>query len=359
MADEPLLLDGAGLDPMSERVYLDLLAQGRGSAAHSAEKFGLGVPAASAILENLRVQGLASRLEGEEREYAAVDPGYALRAIADRMGDQVLRLRDALPRLVEIFERVPPTGIDQTQTSILTDADAVAAWYTRLQHQARTEFLAFDRPPYVSASLDPVEATALDRGVSWRAIYTIESFDDGTTWEEVAELAEQGEQARIAPELPVKLAIVDGRAALVSLTLEPGRISALVTSSAPLIDALRQLFEFHWARSLPLAEARAQDHPQDRPQHPGDDRTTEGAPARFSPVVPEGSIAGAGRTRIPTPEERALIALMAVGMKDDAIARQLQISPRTLRRRSQELMLELEATTRFQAGLEAGRRGWL
>ena len=329
----------AGLDPLSERVYLDLLEHGTSNPARVSEKFGLGVPAASAMLESLRELGLASRLEGDEREYAAVDPGYSLRAIADRMGDQVLRIRESLPRLVELFERVPPSGIDQTQTTILADADAVAAWYTRLQHQARSEFLAFDRPPYVSASLDPVEAIALDRGVVWRAIYTIESFDDGTTWQEVAELAEQGEQARIAPDLPVKLAIVDRRAALVSLTLVPGRISALVTSSKPLIDALVQLFEFHWARSLPLGDARA---------------TFEGGGA-----PPEGAIAGAGRTRGATVEERTLLALMAVGMKDDAIARQLQISPRTLRRRNQELMIELEAGTRFQAGLEAARRGWL
>jgi DNA-binding NarL/FixJ family response regulator len=339
VADDTPFLDVAGLDPLSERVYLDLLTQGRSNAARVSEKFGLGMPAASAILEELRELGLASRLEGAERDYTAVDPGYSLRAIADRMGDQVLRIRESLPKLMELFERVPPTGVDQTQTMVLADADAVAAWYTRLQHQARTEFLAFDRPPYVSASLDPVEATALTRGVEWRAIYTIESFDDGTTWDEVADLAAQGEQARIAPDLPVKLAVVDRRTALVSLTLEPGRISALVTSSQPLVDALRQLFEFHWARSLPLGDARAQ-------------LENGSAPA-------EGAVRGAGRIRSATPEERTLLSLMAVGMKDDAVARQLNISPRTLRRRSQELMNELEASTRFQAGLEAARRGWL
>ncbi|MCS5717226.1 LuxR C-terminal-related transcriptional regulator [Herbiconiux sp. CPCC 205763] len=339
MADDTPFLDVAGLDPLSERVYLDLLTQGRSNAAHVSEKFDLGLPAASAMLEDLRELGLASRLEGAERDYTPVDPGYSLRAIADRMGDQVLRIRESLPKLVELFERVPPTGIDQTQTTVLADADAVAAWYTRLQHQARTEFLAFDRPPYVSASLDPVEATALGRGVEWRAIYTIESFDDGTTWDEVADLAAQGEQARIAPDLPTKLAIVDRRTALVSLTLEPGRISALVTSSQPLVDSLRQLFEFHWARSLPLGDALAQ-------------LENGSAPA-------EGAVKGAGRIRSATAEERTLLSLMAVGMKDDAVARQLQISPRTLRRRSQELMAELEASTRFQAGLEAARRGWL
>jgi DNA-binding NarL/FixJ family response regulator len=137
----------------------------------------------------------------------------------------------------------------------------------------------------------------------------------------------------------VKLAIVDGRSALVSLTLDPGRVTALVTSSAPLVDALRQLFEFHWARSLPLGDAR-------------DDAQRGESP-------PRGPVAGAGRTRDATAEERTLLALMAVGMKDDTIARQLGISPRTLRRRTQDLMVALEADTRFQAGLEAARRGWL
>ncbi|WP_166408963.1 helix-turn-helix domain-containing protein [Labedella phragmitis] len=339
MADAPPFLDVPGLDPLSERVYLDLLRDGRSNAAHVSATFGVGVPAASVILESLREMGLASRLDGEERDYTAVDPGYSLRVIADRMGDQVQRIRQTLPRLVDLFERVPVTEGDLTQTQVLGDADAVAAWYTRLQHEARREFLAFDRPPYVSASLDPVESTALDRGVEWRAIYTIESFDTGTTWDEVAGLAEHGEQARIAPDLPVKLAIVDRRSALVSLTLDSGRVTALVTSSAPLVDALRQLFEFHWARSLPLGDARA------------DAERGEGPP--------RGPVAGAGRTRDATAEERTLLALMAVGMKDDAIARQLGISPRTLRRRTQDLMVALEADTRFQAGIEAARRGWL
>lgn len=339
MADDPLFLDVPGLDPLGERVYLDLLERGRTDAGHVSTAFGLGPAAASAVLESIRELGLASRLEGDDREYTAVDPGYALRVIADRMGDQVQRIRQTLPRLVDLFERVPVTEGDRTQTQVLGDAEAVAAWYTRLQHEAQREFLAFDRPPYVSASLDPVEATALDRGVEWRAIYTIESFDTGTTWDEVAGLAEQGEQARIAPDLPVKLAIVDGRSALVSLTLEPGRITGLVTSSAPLVEALRQLFEFHWARSLPVGEARAL--------------------VDSGEAAPRGAVAGAGRTRGATGEERTLLALMAVGMKDDAIARNLGISPRTLRRRTSDLLDALEAGTRFQAGLEAARRGWL
>jgi sugar-specific transcriptional regulator TrmB len=109
VADDPPFLDVPGLDPLSERVYLDLLENGRSNAAHASSMFGVSVSAASIILESLREMGLASRLDGEERDYTAVDPGYSLRVIADRMGDQVQRIRQTLPRLVDLFERVPVT----------------------------------------------------------------------------------------------------------------------------------------------------------------------------------------------------------------------------------------------------------
>jgi DNA-binding NarL/FixJ family response regulator len=56
--------------------------------------------------------------------------------------------------------------------------------------------------------------------------------------------------------------------------------------------------------------------------------------------------------------ETTLINLLASGMKDEAIARQLGVSGRTLRRRIAQVQEQLGATSRFQAGLQAGRRGW-
>ena len=47
------------------------------------------------------------------------------------------------------------------------------------------------------------------------------------------------------------------------------------------------------------------------------------------------------------------------GATDDVIARQLGISPRTLRRRLHDLFDELGASNRFHAGVEAARRGWV
>ena len=336
MADDLPFLDLAGLSAASERLYVHVLMTGRASVAAIAGQFGLDESTAFEQLENLRQLGLVSRLEGEPPEYAAVDPRYALRAIIDRLSDQALRIREAIPMLVEYFDAAAPGDAASHHAIVLTDPDTVAGWYARLQHQARREFLSFDRPPYVSASLDPFEAAVLARGVDWRAVYTIESFDQATTWDEVERLAEQGEQARITDDLPVKLAIVDDEIALVSLSLEPGRVDALITHAPPLVHALRELFEFHWSRAMPLPEAK--------------ERVAGGASDLA--IAEEFG-------RRPSLEERSILTLMAVGMKDDAIARQLGMSPRTLRRRSQELLAELGAGNRFQAGVEAARRGWL
>ena len=58
-------------------------------------------------------------------------------------------------------------------------------------------------------------------------------------------------------------------------------------------------------------------------------------------------------------QRRLLLAELADGVKDEQIARNLDLSLRTVRRRVASLMSELGVDTRFQAGVEAVRRGWL
>jgi DNA-binding NarL/FixJ family response regulator len=64
-------------------------------------------------------------------------------------------------------------------------------------------------------------------------------------------------------------------------------------------------------------------------------------------------------SRQPTPEETELLELLEQGMKDRAIARALGIGERTVQRRLSRLMSALGAKTRFQAAINAVRRGWL
>ncbi|WP_254552721.1 response regulator transcription factor [Kitasatospora sp. MMS16-BH015] len=60
-----------------------------------------------------------------------------------------------------------------------------------------------------------------------------------------------------------------------------------------------------------------------------------------------------------SPAELELLKMIAAGSTDQAAANRLGISLRTVRRRMEELMNRLEATSRFEAGLKAAKRGWL
>jgi len=59
------------------------------------------------------------------------------------------------------------------------------------------------------------------------------------------------------------------------------------------------------------------------------------------------------------PGDPVVLALLAAGMKDRAIARRLGVCERTVGRRVAALCRDLGAVTRFQAGAEAARRGWI
>nr|WP_279672204.1 helix-turn-helix transcriptional regulator [Flexivirga meconopsidis] len=55
--------------------------------------------------------------------------------------------------------------------------------------------------------------------------------------------------------------------------------------------------------------------------------------------------------------DRRILRLMANGVSDAAISRQIGISSRTVERRVRVIMDRVNATTRFQAGVLAARQG--
>ena len=57
--------------------------------------------------------------------------------------------------------------------------------------------------------------------------------------------------------------------------------------------------------------------------------------------------------------DRRILSLLTVGASDQVVARQLGVSVRTVERRVRYLTEHLGAATRFQAGVQAVRRGWV
>lgn len=310
-------LGAAGVDQFDESVYRSLLARHTAAPAEVAVELGCTRERAARALHRLHEDGLVARLAGRQRRYAAVEPHSAVEALVRSRAAGLDQIRAEVDDLSRLFAAARADGAEQIE--VVHGSDALLRWFVRLQQEAREEVLGLVRPPFAQGLANPAEGTALARGVRYRGVYAPEALD-GANLSEIEDLSSRGEQARVLPGLRVKLAIADRRLALLPLSLDMGDVRAVVIQPSVLLDALVDFFELCWRQAVPLR---------------GD--------------------AGGELDD----EDRSLLALLAAGLKDEAIARRLGWSLRTMRRRMSALQARLGVANRFQAGLMAAQRGWL
>jgi DNA-binding CsgD family transcriptional regulator len=241
----------------------------------------------------------------------------ARRAALWRAGAELDELYHAARRDADRATDVEPVA-DLTELFALTE---------RVQERARERIRWLDRPPYRStperfAAQESLQARRMADGVAYRTLYHQQVYDDADLFASMTRMIEAGEDARVLADLPVKLVIGDDHIAL--LVPEPARAGvagSLVVHASGLLNAFCGLFETLWTLGVPV--------------------TAEEPAVRLSE------------------RDRTIITLMAAGLTDEAIARRLQLSRRTVVRRITALLDRLGATTRFQAGVQAANRGWL
>ncbi|MFE2417654.1 response regulator transcription factor [Streptomyces hokutonensis] len=254
----------------------------------------------------------------------AVDPRVAIRALIRRRETESELIAATAEEMATAYE----AGLLREEPSRLIEVasgeGAIAARLEEMYARAEHEVCLFDTPPYLAPPAPQVDLQAdlLKRGIVSRGIYAASALEDPNTLSRAWNMVELGEQARVLPSVPLKLLVVDGRRALLPLTSsEAGGYCAVVVWHSAVTEALQKLFELAWQQATPL-----------------------------------GRPAGNGEL---SEDEQALTRLLAAGLKDEAVARHLGISLRTLRRRVSDLQERLGAASRFQLGLRAAQRGWL
>ncbi|MEV6262423.1 helix-turn-helix transcriptional regulator [Streptomyces sp. NPDC051784] len=321
------MLEPVGLDEGSERAYRLLLHRLRLSPQELAETHDMTSAQARQALDRLVASGLAT-VTGRPARYTAVDPRHGLTALIRSRQAELDATATALESYAaEYHERVLRTD-PRRLVEVIEGPTAVADRLSDLILGAEQEILAFDAPPYLTgpSQMSGMERDALARGVAVRAVYAAEVLRLPGRAEPMKELAALGEQARIVSRVPLKMVMADRRAAMIPLTSneESVRTAAVLVRQSRLCDALVELFEAKWLQGSPVfAPAPTTDRPD------------------------------------LSPAEEVLLSLLNTGFKDEAMARQLGVSERTLRRRTADLVERLGATSRFQAGAQAVRRGWL
>ncbi len=210
--------------------------------------------------------------------------------------------------------------------SVVSDRAEIGGLSAALVNTARKDWMTLENlhtemPLTGDFAQPPLPAFA--GRVRCRSIYAAASLRNPAARRIIHACADAGEQARLLPQVPMKMKLADHTTALLPLT-PAGTAGALVIRAPVIIAALREDFELLWDRATPLTGKRA--------------------------AAPGGEL-----TRI----QQLVLELMAEGLHDEAIASRAEISVTTVRRHIAAIMTRLGVSSRFAAGAAAQRRGWI
>jgi len=325
-------LDILGISEMEEQAYRSLLSLPNSTAGEIAKVLRVSLRKAQQLLEELEAKGLVTHLPERSRKYIPASPGIAMEAIVlQRQRD----LEDARVRINELQREMAAgkQGEEEQMIEMLSSHAATRQTYLQLHRAAQHDVCVLVRPPVtisnLEASMDEdqqIQIAARARGARYRTIVDASVFALPGAVDRVRREIESGEEYRVFSHLPFKMLVVDRKTAMVPLNLSATDSPYLLVRSSALLDALDALFEILWDRSMPVSFS-----------HHGMMET--------------------GTTNAQwTKEIEEVLTLLALGMNDKAITLELNISTRTLARRIGDLMQNLDARTRFQAGWLAARR---
>lgn len=142
----------------------------------------------------------------------------------------------------------------------------------------------------------------------------------------------EGGSVRLANGLPFGATVCDDTTALADLSsYDDNGVGSFETRQLPPVAAVAALIDRMWLLAAP-----------------------------YEPVIDAARRRKQGGSAAPLDErDRTILALLATGASDQVIARRVEVSVRTVERRVRYLMEHLGSATRFHAGAQAVRRGWV
>ncbi|WP_158681127.1 helix-turn-helix transcriptional regulator [Streptomyces viridochromogenes] len=227
-----------------------------------------------------------------------------------------------------------------SELEIVKDADRIAEIQDSIVELPAEEIMllrpAFGSPDEMNRDLERFQS-ARTRGITVRCIQ--QQLHTSLRFRSYfRQLTSLGCQVRTSPLIPFQATVVDGTLSFISTDVDGSPEKMLLVTNSHLVGCMRRVFEFCWdaasdSAAQPKLGIRGSGHPE----------------------------ADVSRPRVPdlAPDQLTVLRLWASGRPDTAIARELQVSPRTLRRTTATLMRRLGVSTRFEAGMVAARSGLL
>ncbi|MFI2362477.1 LuxR C-terminal-related transcriptional regulator [Promicromonospora sp. NPDC019610] len=337
--------------PPTVRVLDHLVGRDAVPEAGIAAAVGLAAADVRAALTTLEADGLVVRVSpgpGRSRRWSALPPRSVLTTLLARRRLEIAVWELHADHLEKTYQEATGQAGDTALVDVVVGAEQVGALYWHLMETATHEVLHLARPPYLQPTpelLDEVDRPTMSPTVELRSVYESATFIDPVSLETALGGQATGAGLRLSPQVPLKLVVVDQKIAMLPASGDDAGSASLVVHAPALVGALTDLFERVWDAAMPQSMWAGPDGaPPDGEADPGTNPA-----ATWSPLP---------RVRLEQ-RTRSILDLMAGGLTDEAIARTLDISRRTVQAEVTALAEKLGARTRFQIGLFAAEQGLL
>jgi sugar-specific transcriptional regulator TrmB/DNA-binding CsgD family transcriptional regulator len=319
------MLHALGLGEREDIVYQYLLETKPATAEDVQAETGLRSAQARQALARLAEAGFAQRLPDDSQRFAAASPQTVETAIMRKLID----LHDAQEQLGRLSTRYRAARLEADGAGIfevIKGADAVRENTLALVASARTETLNMAKPPNIA--LHPSEHVEADETVHGRTVFDQVLVRDEETLDAIRSSTGTHYEFRVHALVPVKMLVIDRQVAMMYMRHQDEDPVAALIRESPILDSFLALFDYVWDTATTL-------------QHLSFDKP--GDPKRC-PL---------------THDDLLLLSLLLAGLTDQAIARQLRVSVRTIERRVRAMMDAAHVRTRTQLVWESARQKWL
>lgn len=232
---------------------------------------------------------------------------------------QARELAEGLERTLTRVDAAPVVPADEAQIDERGLIEIAAAEHA-IEMVATVSLASAPRSRAIAREL----CAAAARGVHVTVLLSPHDLNHSRTPVTLDRFREHGVLVRIAMHAPsITVMVIDRRLALVRPVTEGD--TGLIVNGTPIVPALANLALAYWARSI---------------------------------APPSGCLRETDVAKLTVRQRNEILALLVSGSKDEVAARQMGVSLRTYRRYVRQLMDELGATSRFEAGFLAAERGW-
>lgn len=251
----------------------------------------------------------------------AVQSFVAVGGLVPQRARRLIRSRDALREVLRTD--APAVGVER-----VVDPDRLTVRINDLTGRTGQEaisVLAGPPPPDDAlAAAAPIDLAMLDRGVTVINIRPLTHLESATVRASSEHLVAAGGRVRFVGSTPHRIVVFDRRTAVVPLDNGSPRLGALIITQALLVRSLHFL-----------------------------------AVSLFRHGRPYDEVAESDQIYRPTAVDLRVLGLMNSGVTDQVAAREMGVTDRQFRRYVAQILEQLGASSRFQAGVRAYERGWL